>query len=307
MKKITLQYFTFIILSFMFSINCNSQTTAIYNITFNSNWNATQHTSIPANDHFSNLVGATHKNENVYFELGQNASLGIKNVAELGSNSAFMNEVQNSINTKEWYNVSFSPNNAAFGSATISNVEVTEEYHLLTLISMIAPSPDWFIAINSLNLRNESNTDWKDSFTMDVFVYDSGTDSGNNYNSANSVTNPQVGVFKINNAPFNGNKIGELVVTFVSSTLSSQEFINNKNLKLFPNPSKGNITILGDSVSNLKSIQIYNILGSKVKDFSFIKTNNNFEINLSDLTKGVYLVKLNDQKGNSKTQKLVLQ
>lgn len=307
-----MKHFTFLnvvlITTFLtLSININAQSTAVYDVTYNSNWNATQHTSIPTGDHYSNLVGASHKNENEYFQLGQNASLGIKNVAEFGSNSALMGEVQNSANTKDWYNVSFSPNNAATGSATITDIEVTEEHHLLTLVSMIAPSPDWFIAVNSLDLRNNTNTNWKPSFTVDVFVYDAGTDSGTNYTSANSPTNPQVGIFMINNTPFNGNKIGELIVTLKSTTLDTQEFDTLKSLKLFPNPSNGNVSIIGDSISNLKTITIYNLLGSKVKVFSTKTPTKEINLNLTDLKKGVYLVNLITKSGITKTKKLVLQ
>ncbi len=307
MKNFTLLNYFHLITVLLVSLGIYAQSTAIYDVTFNSTWNAAEHTSIPANDHYSNLVGATHKNENEYFQLGQIASTGIKNMAEIGSNSALMNEVQASSNTKEWFNSSFSPNNAENGSATITNIEVTEEHHLLTLVSMIAPSPDWFIAVNSLDLRNDTNTDWKQSFTVDVFVYDAGTDSGSNYNSANAPTNPQMPISMINSAPFNGNKVGELVVTFKSSTLSTTEFETLDKFKLFPNPSKGKVSVLGASVSKIKSIQLYNILGSKVKDITVSATNNRFEMDLSNLNKGVYLVKLNDESGNSKTQKLVLQ
>lgn len=305
MKNFTLFNFILIAASFVFSINGNAQSSAIYDITYNSTWNANDHNSIPSGDHYSNLVGATHKNENEYLELGQNASTGIKNVAEFGSNSTFMTEVQNSTNTKEWFNTSFSPNNA-LGTATILDLEVTEEHHLLTLVSMIAPSPDWFIAINSLDLRNDTNTDWKSSFTIDVFVYDAGTDSGINYNSSNVLTNPFVGISKINGVPFNGNKIGELLVTFKSS-LSTPEFETKSALKLFPNPTSGNVNIIGETVSSLKSIEIYNVLGSSVKTLEVSTTNTSFEMNLTDLNKGIYLVKMNNKNGNSKTQKLVLQ
>jgi len=307
MKNFILLNYISLTTVFLYSLNSNAQSTAIYEVTFNSTWNAAEHTLIPSSDHYSNLVGATHSNENEYFQLGQNASTGIKNMAESGSNSALMNEVQNSSNTKEWFNSSFSPNNAPNGKATITNIEVDEDKHLLTLVSMIAPSPDWFIAINSLNLRNDSNTAWKQSFTVDVFVYDAGTDSGSNYNSGNAPTSPQETIFMINGAPFNGNKVGEMVVTFKSSTLSTPAFEINDTLKLFPNPSNGKVNVLGNSVSKLKSIEVYNILGSRVKNIVVSAANNRFKLSLTDLSKGVYLVKLNDENGNSKTQKLVLQ
>jgi hypothetical protein len=308
MKKATLINLNLLLITLVFCANSQAQSSAIYNVSFQSTWNASEHTSIPSGDHYSNLVGGTHKNKNEFFQVGELASNGIKNVAELGNNVPFMNEVQNSSNSKEWFEVFFSPNNAEFGSATISNIEVTEEHHLLTLVSMIAPSPDWFIALNSIDLRNDTNTDWKQTFTVDAFVYDSGTDSGENYNSANSPTPSPELIYKINSAPFNGIKVGTFTIAFVSSTLSTPEFqAANNSLKLYPNPTKGNVTLIGESVANLKTVDIYNVLGSKVKTLTISAKNNRFEMNLNSLSKGIYILKLNDSNGNSKSQKLILE
>ncbi|WP_262910762.1 hypothetical protein [Wocania arenilitoris] len=52
------------------------------------------------------------------------------------------------------------------------NIQVSSDYPFVSLASMIAPSPDWFIAINSKNLRsgnNAINNGWRTSFTVDVF------------------------------------------------------------------------------------------------------------------------------------------
>jgi len=305
MKNFSLLYYSVIIAIFSCCSLSHSQSSATYDITFNSTWNAVDHTEIPANAHWSNLVGATHKNENAFLQFLQPASTGIRDVAELGSNHALMNEVQNSTHTKAWLNTAFN-SYSAISSATLTAIEFTEEYHLLTLVSMIAPSPDWFIAVNSLDLRNDSNTGWKQSFTVAVFVYDAGTDSGSSYNAANMETSPPIGVFKINSAPFNGHQVGELVVTFKSSSLDTSEFKTTNTLKLFPNPSKGTVSITGIAI-DLKSIEIFNILGSKVKTIAVSATTNRLDLDLADLKKGIYLVKLTDKNGNSKTQKLVLQ
>ncbi len=172
---------------------------------------------------------------------------------------------------------------------------------------MIAPSPDWFIAINSLNLRNVTNTDWKDTFSMDVFAYDAGTDDGSDYTSSNSPNSP-VGVFMITGPPINGNKMGTLTLT-LQSVLGIEESNSIKNIKIYPNPVKGVITIANIQNINLKTIEIYNILGSlvlqvNIKDLSF---NNNLQLNLSDLKKGVYFTKLMADNNQSKTQKLLIE
>ena len=143
---------------------------------------------------------------------------------------------------------------------------MTETFHLITLVSMIAPSPDWFMAINSLDLRNAENTAWKSSFSVDVFVYDAGTDDGPNYTSPNNANSP-VGIFKINGLPINGNKIGTLTVT-LKNVLGVDNRSSIENIKAFPNPTHGEIVISNIQNFDLKKIQVYNVLGKLIKNIS---------------------------------------
>lgn len=99
-------------------------------------------------------------------------------------------------------------------------------------------------------------------------------------------------------------------VNSISQTSAGYNTSNNNSLnelKMFPNPSQGNVSISGSEISELKSIEIYDILGSKVKSISVSTTSNKLDLNLSNLKKGVYLVRLNDKNGNSESKKLVLQ
>lgn len=296
-----------ILLFFLNSILSWSQTTATYDFTFTSIWNATDHTSIPSGAHWSNLVGATHKNANEFVQLGINATTGIQNVAETGTNTQFNNEVNAAItanNAEQWFQQGFSPF-AAISSATLSDVEVTEEHHFLTLISMIAPSPDWFVAVNSLDLRTASNDGWKTSFTLDVFAYDAGTDNGVDYSSANSANTP-VGVSMISGFPINGNKMGTLSVT-LKSVLSVDEFNSIKNIKVFPNPTKGVITISNANKHNIESVEIYDVFGKLVLKKLINNENNRSVLNLSSLQSGIYIAKLSSANGlKNITKKIVV-
>lgn len=300
---------TFILFSFLL-INSLifAQSTATYNFTFTSSWNETDHTSIPNNAHWSNLVGTTHKTENYFLKTGEVASLGIKNVAELGDNTAFNNEVNNAISTneaKQWLQSGFSPF-AAISSANLNGIEVTEEYHLITLVSMIAPSPDWLISVNSLDLRNDTNTGWKTDFSIDVFAYDSGTDDGVNYDSTDVISSPPLGIFLINGLPFNGNKIGTLTVT-LESVLGVTENSIFEGVNVFSNPTEGKITISNIRNIDLMSVEVYNVLGRLIKsEMNFMKNQQNLDINLSNINKGLYVLKLATNKGQILTKKVIV-
>ena len=293
MKKTTLSLSIFV--SFI-SFALFSQSVATYDINFQSTWTASEHSSIPNNAHWSNLVGATHNTANEFVQIGENATLGIKDIAEFGSNGAFENEVNSAITDNkadQWLQQGFAPF-AAISSATLVDVEITEDYPLLTLVSMVAPSPDWFIAINSLNLRNIDNDGWLDTFSVDVFVYDAGTDSGTNYGSANNANTP-VPVSMINGFPINGNKIGTLTLT-LKSVLSVETPDFENSIKLYPNPSNGLISIKNKTGITLKTISVYNILGNLVKTISS-KNNNLDKIDLSSLKSGIYLARIQGVDG----------
>uniref|UniRef100_A0A4W5PWK7 Spondin 2b, extracellular matrix protein n=1 Tax=Hucho hucho TaxID=62062 RepID=A0A4W5PWK7_9TELE len=53
----------------------------------------------------------------------------------------------------------------------------------------IVPSPDWFLGVDSFNLREGDH--WKESITLELYPYDAGTDSGFTFSSPNFETIPQ--------------------------------------------------------------------------------------------------------------------
>ncbi len=287
---------------FSISLFVYSQTTATYNIVFNSIWNPSDHTSVPTNAHWSKLVGATHKSPNIFFRLGQTASTGIKNIAEIGNNQVFNNEVNAEIDNNEANQYIDGPYlSSGTGNITINNLQVDQEYPLLTLVSMVAPSPDWFIGINSYNLLDDQNQ-WKTSVILDVFAFDAGTDSGTDYTSINMVTNPFEPISQLDTPPINGNKMGTISIILNSVLTTDTENIV-KSVSIYPNPSNGIFTISTPYNNDIKNISVFNILGKK------IATSNrslNQQYDFSYLKKGVYILKITLESHKTKTQKLVI-
>ena len=299
-------------LLYFLAISCTftafSQSTATYTITFNSDWNASDHGTLPGDAHWSRLVGANHTSAISYWDIGLPASLGIENIAEIGSNSAFNSEVQTNINNgnTEQY-IDGSNLNSAQGSIVIEDLEISDAYPLLTLATMIAPSPDWFIGINNVSLVDDMGN-WKSTITMDMYVYDAGTEEGATYSYNNAPTNPQSVISsKINVAPFNNQRVGTLTINLQSVLSTNTETLANIKMKLFPNPSSGIITISSPNTDAIKEIAIYNIVGKRMY------ANNNFKkgipvtLNLNHLNKGMYVVKSVLESGNTTSRKLILQ
>ena len=142
----------------LFSLSVFSQSTADYNISLTTIWNAADHTSVPGGAHWSALVGATHNTANQFVELGVVSPMtnGIKDMAETGATGNFSSEVTTAIGggLADQYVVGFTGFSGPVGTFTKNNLQVNESFPLITLLSMVAPSPDWFIAVNSVNLRS---------------------------------------------------------------------------------------------------------------------------------------------------------
>jgi len=76
-------------------------------------------------------------------------------------------------------------------------------------------------------------------------------------------------------------------------TLGIDEVILSKNLQLYPNPITDQLFINGTNTLNIQSLQLYDVLGKQV-----LQELHNFEkIDVSSLKSGVYLVKIETDKG----------
>lgn len=81
-------------------------------------------------------------------------------------------------------------------SNTSSHFRVDRKHNKLSLVSMFGPSPDWVVGVSGLNLCNRDCT-WVPSLDIDLFPWDSGTDTGISYMSPNAETQPRERMHKI--------------------------------------------------------------------------------------------------------------
>ena len=243
MKRLFLLFLSISLLS----IHSNAQGEATYSLTFTSNWTQAAHPhpsgNLPGNAHWSKLVGATHNSDVVFLEMGGTATQGVENIAETGSNTVFYTEVDAAIAANyAGALVDGDDLPTAEGQININEITTTEDYPLLTLLSMIAPSPDWMIAVNSVSLV-DVNGDWIDEINIDLYPYDAGTDSGVDYTSPNLDTNPQDPISSLQGvAPFSNEIIGTLTISLEEVVLGINEVASNQTV-LFPNPASDKVTI----------------------------------------------------------------
>ena len=78
------------------------------------------------------------------------------------------------------------------------DVEVTENFPKVSIITMVAPSPDWFIGIDSLDMCDDGT--WRESMNVTMLPpWDAGTEEGNQFSSSNAASSPHVNIFQITN------------------------------------------------------------------------------------------------------------
>lgn len=281
--------------------------TAKYSVVFESNWSQDTHPhptgNFPSNAHWSKLVGATHNDQVTFLEMGEISSLGIEDVAELGNNTVFFSEINTAINNGTSNTLIEGPNlGSALGSIVIDEVSTSNDFPLLTLVSMIAPSPDWMIAINSVSLLDEDEN-WKNEIIIDLYPYDAGTDSGSDYNSSNMDMNPKGPISNLQGiAPFSSEKVGTLTITLEEVILGIEDQDEIKSISIYPNPAQNYITVSNRSAIN--SIEIYSVLGNKVLEKSNLNSLSE-TIDISHLPSGIYLINTVDTEKRSATKKLV--
>lgn len=179
---------------------------ARYRVTFNATWSSSTHpTDFPRSAHFSGLIGMSHNGAAKLFEMGKVASSGIASMAETGSKSALTSEINNFIGNETGL-AAISGGGISISPGSVSVEFDIENFHpLVSLTTMIAPSPDWFVGVNGISLL--ANGDWVNQKTVHVGTYDAGSDSGANFTSPNQSTNPLEPVTMITTPPLATNGV----------------------------------------------------------------------------------------------------
>ncbi len=187
--------------------------TARYRVRFNATWSARTHPNeFPSTPHFSGLIGGTHNAQVKFWETGQNATPGIKSMAETGAQRLLAGEVRDAIQLGTAEHVLAGGGIGRSPGSVSLEFEISREFPLVTLVSMIAPSPDWFVGVRDLNLLESG--DWAESLTRELLPYDAGTDSGVSFNSPNAATVPPEPIRRITEPPLGNGRTASPLGTF---------------------------------------------------------------------------------------------
>lgn len=174
-----------------------------YRITFEQTWSATDFpTNFPANAHFSPLIGASHSSQVIIWRPNdQQTSNGLEEVAETGRTSLFRRELETHQGNGYVNDIFVHGSGPSSPGSQTETFIATTQFPLVSAVSMLAPSPDWFVGVRDVNLYQ--NGEWQDRLVFDLRLYDAGTEVGER--------------FSINNAA-GGDRITTLVTTDAADT-----------------------------------------------------------------------------------------
>lgn len=185
-------------------LSAQNETTAKYRVSFSGNWTLVSSPGgVPGNAHFTTLAVATHNSSVTFWRVGEKATGGVEILAETGGTSTFINEVNASPHKDQAFTQSVS-----FGGTGTASFELTAKrsHPLLTLLTMIGPSPDWFVGLSGYSLL-DGDSNWLNQANIDLFPYDAGTEDGTSFSLSNPDTNPKEniknisGMYEFSNAP----------------------------------------------------------------------------------------------------------
>ena len=163
---------------------------ATYTVAFQGAWTTTVTSGgVPAGAHFTTLIGGVHNADVTFLREGGMATAGVESMAELGGTSTLAAEVReaapNALNVLQGSAGNIDPT----GSSTINMVTLTTDHPRVTLLSMVAPSPDWFVGVSGLSLL-DAQADWLPSQTVNLYPWDAGTEEGTEFSLSNAATSP---------------------------------------------------------------------------------------------------------------------
>ena len=194
---------------------------AAYTVTFEGNWNTDSTPGgVVGGAHFTTLIGAVHSGGVTFWKPGGMATAGVEGVAETGGTGTFESEIRNAGAAVK--SAVKSGGVSATGMRTFE-VKFSRTHPLLTLLSMIGPSPDWFVGVSGLSMLDESGA-WRSSRVVDLFPYDAGTEDGENFSLNNASTDPRGAITSLRGqGRFSDTRMARLSFTLSAVTPPTRE------------------------------------------------------------------------------------
>lgn len=181
-------------------LECCACDEAKYEVTFEGLWSRNTHPKdFPSKGwliKFSDVIGASHTVDYSFWKYHGMASEGLQQVAEFGATSKLESELKNQ---SEHIRTIIKARGISYPNVTgrtFAVFRVDRRHHLMSVVSMISPSPDWIVGVSGLELCLQ-NCSWIEHKELNLYPYDAGTDDGITYMSPKSPSEPQQPIQRI--------------------------------------------------------------------------------------------------------------
>ncbi len=163
---------------------------AEYTVIVKSTWTKVSHPfEYPSDAHFSGMIGASHNAKYSIFAIGRRPTPGLERLSEEGKHSPLDTEIRAAIDQGNALMLFESGGLKNWKDSMVATVRVDRTHPLVSVVNMIAPSPDWFTGASDVNLAD--NGAWITRRTVTLYAYDSGGDDGTTYKAKDKDTNPK--------------------------------------------------------------------------------------------------------------------
>jgi hypothetical protein len=163
---------------------------AMYTIKFEAIWSSETYPEYyVSNAHFSPFVIYSYNgaDEGRIYIIDTPASPGMEDMAETGATGKLEEEIGQIIESN--YALAYTKAKVFDSPGQVeATLEFTPEFSQFIFVTMIAPSPDWYVAAEGDVFVDGQ---WVDELVLEVITYDAGTDSGETLTAANSDTDPK--------------------------------------------------------------------------------------------------------------------
>lgn len=157
---------------------------AVYRVTVRNFWGAEVYPQgFPDDAHFSLIGGAVHNSSYSMWGFGESPSVGIEDMAETGRIDMLLEEVapgldDGSVDSLIDFREFTGPEIDGVPGEQEFEIVVTRDHPLVSMVSMLGPSPDWFIGIDGQSLLlGDTVTVWAQSLVVPLPLYDGGSKS----------------------------------------------------------------------------------------------------------------------------------
>ena len=168
---------------------------AEYTVILKSRWTKAEHPfeypepGVVTGPHFSGIIGASHNEGYSIFAEGTLPTPGLEKLSEEGKHTPLDAEIRSAIAAGNAAELFESGPLRDFSDSLVTTVHVDPAHALVSLVAMVAPSPDWFTGAAKVNLME--NGEWVASKTLELDAWDSGGDDGTTYKAADKDNNPK--------------------------------------------------------------------------------------------------------------------